>query len=104
MALLEDAITLPSQFPEECLRDEELWADTTERGNSITRDKHSNSVCITIGVTERGQWLCYYTMSETSQALLASLLYQVISGMLKPYLATDMAKQSNSQQSPPATK
>jgi hypothetical protein len=97
MALLENAITLPSQFPEECLRDEELWEDTTERGNSITRDKHSNSMCITIGVTERGQWLCYYTMSETSQALVTSHLYEVIRRMLEPHLATDAGKQSGSQ-------
>ena len=89
MALFENAIALPTQFPKECLRNEELWADMTERGNSITRDKQNNSLCLTIGVSERGQWLCYYAMPEASPALLGSKLYRVVSSLLEPYLAID---------------
>jgi hypothetical protein len=82
MALFQNAITLPSQFPKECLSHDELWADTTERGNSITRDKHGNLLCITIGVTERGQWTSYYAVRENSRALLGSELYRVIDELL----------------------
>ena len=60
----------------------------TERGNSITRDKHSNSLCITISVAERGQRICYYAVTENSRALLGSELYKVINELLGPYLVT----------------
>lgn len=50
VALFQSASTLPHQFPSDCLTDEELWADSTEPANSITRDRRSNSRCITIGL------------------------------------------------------
>jgi len=86
--LFQNAIALPAEFPKECLPNEELWADMTERGNSITGDKHSNSLCITISVAERGQRICYYAVTENSRALLGSELYKVINELLGPYLVT----------------
>jgi hypothetical protein len=99
VALIQEAIALPSLFPAECLRTEELWADTTEAANSITRDRRSNSLCITISVWERGQDM-YYSLTENSRALLDSELYRVISSLLEPYLVDDAGGQSSSEQSP----
>jgi hypothetical protein len=88
-ALFESASALPQQFPADCLTNEELWADSTEPSNSITRDRRSNSRCITIGVSERGQYKTYYSMSEDSPALLNSELFRAIRSLLRPYLVTD---------------
>ena len=81
--LFDDAMTLPDAFPKDCLRDEELWADMAERGNAITRDVTSNTLCLTIGVMERGQWLCYSCLAETSQAMLELPLMRVINGLME---------------------
>ncbi len=92
--LFESAINLPDQFPAECLRTEQLWADKAEPANSITRDQRSNSLCLTISVWEPWQQRMYYSVSETSPALLGSELYRVISSLLEPYLAAEAGEQS----------
>jgi hypothetical protein len=43
-ALFQEAITLPRQYPAECLTNEQLWADSTDPANSITRDRQTNSL------------------------------------------------------------
>jgi hypothetical protein len=92
MAMLREAATLPSQFPSECLKTEELWEDTSEPANSITRDQRSNTLCVTISVSERGQQI-YYRLTENSHVLLDSELYRVINSLLEPYLGTDAGSQ-----------
>jgi len=92
-ALFQSAIALPCQFPAECLKDAEVWADSSERANSITRDRQSSLLCLTIGLWERGQYKTYYSMPENSRALLDSELYRAISSLLKPYLTSDKGKQ-----------
>lgn len=85
MALFNEIATLGAEFPQECLGNEQLWADTTERGNSITRDKDSNSLCITLGIMERGQWTLYYALREDSHVLRDSRFYRVIMELISPY-------------------
>ena len=98
LELVEEAIALPSQFPKECLKTEELWADPSEQANSITRDRQG-TLCITISVSERGQQM-YYRVTEDSPALLQSALYRVISSLLEPYVAAEATEQSKPRQSP----
>lgn len=85
-ALFEEVLGLPDRFPAECLVHGQLWADMTERGNSITRDNQSNVLCITIGVLERGEWLCHYSMKETSPALLDSRFFRFVNGLVEDHL------------------
>jgi len=99
-ALFQRAIALPLQFPSECLKGAELWADSSERANSITRDRESNSLCLTIGVWERGQSKTYYSMPENSRALLDSELYRGISSLLKPHLTSDRGEQPSTRSRP----
>ncbi len=82
-SLFDSAFELPNAFPQDCFRQEELWADTTERGNAITRDRAGNALCLTIGVLERGQWLCYFSLAETSQAMLELPLMRIIDGLIE---------------------
>jgi hypothetical protein len=81
-SLFDGAFELPTAFPKDCFRHEELWADMTEKGNAITRDRASNTLCLTIGVLERGQWLCYFSLAETSQALLELPLMRIIKDLI----------------------
>jgi hypothetical protein len=85
-ALFENASGLPQKFPKDCLGRDQLWADMIERGNAITREKGSNALCLTIGVRERGQWLCYYSATETNRALLDSQLFRIVNGMVENHL------------------
>lgn len=94
--LLDEAKTLPVRFPEECLATNELWADTSERANSITRDSATGTLCLTIDYWGNGQHY-YYRMRENSTALCESELFQVLSSLLQPPIAEDCATQSTSQ-------
>ncbi len=99
-ALFRSAIALPHKFPAECLRDAALWADRTERPSSITRDRQSNSLCVTISVWERGQSKTHYSMPENSSALLDSELSRGVSSLLKPYLSSHKAGQPSTGSRP----
>ncbi len=84
-AAVNDALNLPIRFPKECLSTDELWADSCEPANSITRDKASDTLCLTIDVWERGQ-RNYYRMRENSPALIESELYRIINSLIQPLL------------------
>lgn len=97
LELLEEAISLPSQFPSECLKTEELWADPSEPANSITRDRRG-TLCITVSVSERGQQM-YYRLAEDSPAFLQSALHRVIHSLMETFLAAQAIEQSKSRSS-----
>ena len=88
-SLFDGALALPRLFPGDCLRNEELWADMQEKGNAITRDRATNTLCLTVGVMERGQWLMYVALAETSQALHESRLLQQVLALCKECLNVD---------------
>ena len=77
---------LPGAFPQECLAPEELWADASEKANSISRDRRTNTLCLTLDVQERGQILCNYHIREDSPALLKSEFYQTVNQALENHL------------------
>jgi FKBP-type peptidyl-prolyl cis-trans isomerase len=95
-AVLNDAVNLPIRFPKECLSTDELWADSSEPSNSITRDRASDTLCLTIDVWERGQ-RNYYSMRENSPALIESELYRIINSLIQPHLVEASAVQSSSR-------
>jgi hypothetical protein len=88
VALLDEAVNWPIHFPRECLSIDDLWADAAEPTNSITRDRRTNSRCITIMIFEKGKQTSF-SLTENSRALLDSELYRVINSLLEPYLVTD---------------
>jgi hypothetical protein len=87
-ALFQEVIDLPVQFPIDCLKNEELWADSSEPANSITRDRKSDKPCVTFGIYEKGQHLGY-SLIETSQVLLKSKIYIKLMDLLAPFLNQD---------------
>ena len=94
-SLFADAAALLTRYSKDCFRHEELWADMTEPGNAITRDRTTNTLCLTIGVMERGQWILYYSLAETSKALNESPLLKRISEMVEDDAASKTPESPN---------
>ena len=75
-----------NEFPEECLSNNELWSDHSEKANAITRDVTTNTLCHTIGVCHgSNEWDEYFSIRENSIALINSELYKIISKQIAPY-------------------
>lgn len=85
-AIIASVCFLPKAFPQECLSNDETWADSSEKANSISRDRRTNTLCLTMGVQERGQRICDYRMRENSPALLQSEFFQIVNLALERHL------------------
>ena len=73
------------EFPSECLTDD-LWSDTSEKANGITRDIATNTLCYTMGIYDiDGQPIEYYSMRENSLALLGSKLFNTVADLIAEY-------------------
>jgi hypothetical protein len=85
-AFFDEAMTLPERFPSECLLNDALWSDHAEPANAITRDRVTDTPCLTISILERGQWLYNYSVKETSLALQSFELYRFIQSQIESAL------------------
>lgn len=85
--IIKSAQATLAEHPNDCLQHDGLWADASEKANSITRDSRTNSLCVTIILSERGVILWNYSLPETSPILTSSKFYQIISKKLAPYLS-----------------
>ena len=76
VALFAEVRRLKAQHPQDCLTDDQLWSDLSEKGaNGITRDRSTGTLCHTIGIIgDGGQFEEYFSMHEDSEALLNSSL------------------------------
>ena len=69
--LLLEVSRIKQEFPSECLSTEDMWNDTTEKANGISRDRRSAKICCTIAVLrEHEAQMEYYSLKEDSKALL----------------------------------
>jgi hypothetical protein len=65
---------------------DQLWSDSSEKANGITRDRTTGKLCYTIGIlAEDGKNDDYFSMREDSEALVNSALYKIISKLIEPY-------------------
>ena len=77
-----------AEFPMECVQHDDLWADKSEKANSISRDRRTNSLCVSISIWERGVLVLNYALPHSSAILAGAKFYQIISKALAPYLST----------------
>jgi hypothetical protein len=91
-ALFDEVASLPQKYPKACLSHDMLWADSSEKANSVTRDSLTNIPCITIGISERGIRQCYYSLRETDPVLLQSNLYGLVKKLVAKVLSLDDGK------------
>ncbi|BDS07407.1 hypothetical protein NT6N_24470 [Oceaniferula spumae] len=88
-ALFAEVFRLPEISPAECLTDD-LWSDSSEVANGITRDVKTNTLCHTLGVySASGDNLVYFSMKEDSTVLLSSKIYKVVHHLIAPYEILD---------------
>jgi hypothetical protein len=78
--IFEEISTLPEKYPAACLKDN-LWADSSEKANSITRESNTNIVCVTIGIQEQTAWQCYFSLRETDPVFLQLKLYELVKNL-----------------------
>lgn len=78
-----------------CLRHEDLWADASEKANSITRDRHANSLCVSIQIWGKGLCVLDYALPEKSPILIDSFFYTAILEKLTPEFAANERDQMN---------
>lgn len=84
--LFADVHRIRAEFPEECLPIEQLWSDSSEKANAITRDRKTGVICYSIAIySEGGNPEESYALRENSEALLESALHRTISGLIAPY-------------------
>jgi hypothetical protein len=86
--VFESVYSTQAAHPAECLRDDQMWADASEKANSITRDQATDALCVTVDIYERGTLLLSYGLPETSNVLLSARFYQIITSALSPYLTS----------------
>lgn len=81
--LFSEVARLRAEYPRECLAEAELWSDASEKGNGITRDRKSGTLCYTIAIhRDDGGFDEQYSIKETSDALLNSALYRVVADLV----------------------
>jgi hypothetical protein len=84
--LFTEVPRIRKEYPEQCLTTDQLWSDASEKANGITRDRETRNLCYTIhAVAENGKIEEQYALRENSTALLSSVLFSVISGLIAPY-------------------
>jgi hypothetical protein len=86
--VFESVQSTPANHPAACLRNEQMWADSSQKANSITRDQITNALCLTVYVYEREALVLEYGLAETSPVLLSSRFYQIILSAIEPHLVT----------------
>ena len=73
------------KHPEACLK-EGLWADSSEKANSITRDQATNTLCLTFSISkENGDYETYYSVRETFSPLYEAAFFEIIMRELLKY-------------------
>jgi len=76
--LFDRLLTWLGMSPKGLLRHDDLWADASEKANSITRSRRTNELCVTINVYEGGKPVCYFALPESSPLLLNADFYKVL--------------------------
>lgn len=86
-ALLFDEVKrIGTEYPAECLSNDQLWSDSSEKANGITRDRATGKLCYTIAIYgSDGETESYFSIREDSEALVNSVLYKVVSRLIEPH-------------------
>jgi hypothetical protein len=85
-ALFEEVSTMPERYPKECLKDNALWSDQSEKANGITRHKKTGKPCHTLAIYRGpGETVVHFSMEEDSPALCASSLYRIVARLIAPH-------------------
>lgn len=76
--LINEVLKLSEASPKGLLRHDDLWADASEKANSITRSRRTNELCVNISVYERVEPVCNFALPESSPMLLNAGFYTTL--------------------------
>jgi hypothetical protein len=72
--LIDEALQFPQQAPDDCLSDDQLWSDQSEPSNGITRDRNTDTACVTVWVQHESERLAYYSIKIDQPTWLSSAM------------------------------
>jgi len=109
-AIFREIEDIPVSQPDICLVDDNLYSDQTEKGNAITRDRDTNTLCYTIGINQGGgEFRIRYSVRETEEILQQSTLLRTVKDLTvslenhKPWERSEQhARQVTSESAPSA--
>jgi hypothetical protein len=84
-----------ANHPTQCLRNEQMWADASEKANNVTRDQKTNTLCVTVYIYERGVPVLDFGLPENSPVLLNSRFYKIIFSVIEPLLAGSISTKAS---------
>jgi hypothetical protein len=88
--LIQQAMSLPEQFPEDCVDWNSGFIDM-QKGGTIIKDKRNGARCMVVEVFDSGTMVCIIGVYEDSPKFLDSAFYRSIDRMIKPHFSTDAA-------------
>ena len=84
--LLSEVTRIRLEHPRECLAEADLWSDTSEKANNITRDRKSGTLCCSVLIErDDGGFDEQYSIRENSHALLESDLFRIVANLIAPH-------------------
>jgi hypothetical protein len=85
-ALFNEVAAMPERYPGECLNDDVLWSDQSEKANGITRHRETGKPCHTLAIYRApGETLVYFSIEEDSIALRNSSIYKMFTTLIAPH-------------------
>ena len=85
VTVINGAYDFKRMHSSECLENNEMWADTSEHCNSITRDAINNVLCLTFGLWIDQKIDLYFGIREDSEFLKDAEFYKFIIQELVKY-------------------
>ena len=83
--LFDEAVLLPIRAPDHCLTIGQLWADSSEPSNSVTRDHKTDTACATVSVQHQSERLACYSIRIDEPLWLNSAMNKVVVNLLAEF-------------------
>lgn len=103
--LFEEVAAMRNRYPDQCLDNQVLWSDQSEKANGITRHRKTDKLCHTLAIYRAsGEAVVYFCMEEDSPALCSSRLYRTVTALIAAHenLSTSKAEPSAAPNGGPA--
>jgi hypothetical protein len=85
-AIFGEVAAMPERYPHECLKNEVLWSDQSEKANGITRHRQTGKLCYTLAIFRApGDAIVHFSMEEDSVALCNSRIYKLFTSLIAPH-------------------
>lgn len=81
--LFREIESMPQRHPGNCRANDDLWADPSEKANSVTRDGKTNTPCVTLGIQSGSAFSVYFSLLQDDPVFLDSRICRQVMSMRK---------------------